>query len=405
MSIPRTFISRLQARKASIFTPTLPHGTIKCRNITQTPLTGAASPRPISHAFDPATPPPPPTATPPFTFLHPNNLTTPEYQHTITIIPPNLKVPWPTSLPCALQSRYWREADHAATDYLHTIFSSQPNTQTKEKYIATVSEAAVSYAINLIPLGNPARTKLLTRTFVLAFLHDDAVDKGNTDKNSHLMVPNTSSQSHTTGNEISNHTAFNILRREILAENPTQGEILLRDILSWGCVYQHQKKPITFDSLEEYFLPALEDFGAGLILRTVEFSLNLPSFSSEERGELKVLKDLCARHMLLTNDLYSYAKEVVAEERGGERVFSAVRVVEQVMGVSDTSAKAILRVVIRDLEGRMDEEYVRLQGMEGGLAGLYIAFHKHTIISTYLFKPANQPHPAKPNLQSDVTNN
>ncbi|RAK96933.1 uncharacterized protein BO80DRAFT_390640 [Aspergillus ibericus CBS 121593] len=365
MSLSRTFICRLQAKQTRSLTPILPHGAIKHRTITKTPLTGArkpASPRPISHAFDPATAPPPTTA-PPFHFLHPASLTTPEYQHTITITPPNFKVPWPTSLPCAVQSRYWREAEHAATDYLYAILSSHPNNETKEKYIATVSDAAVSYAINLIPLGNLARTNLLTRTFVLAFLHDDAVDKPDRERNTHLMIP-TTSESHIIEEDTSNYAAFNILSREILAEDPTQGELLLQDILSWGSISQDQK-PTTFTSLEEYFSHGLEDFGAELILRTVEFSLDLPPFSPEEREELRVLKDLCVRHMLLTNDLYSYAKEVVAEKRGGERVLSAVRVIEQAMGVSETSAKVTLRVVIRDLERKMNEEYVRLQRKEG----------------------------------------
>ncbi|PWY93882.1 terpenoid synthase [Aspergillus sclerotioniger CBS 115572] len=318
-----------------------------------------ATPRPITHAFDPATPPSPPTPTA-FSFLHPSNLTHPDYKHTITITPPDLKVPWPTSLPCALQSRYWREAEHAATDYLHTIFSSShPNTQPEEKYITAISDAAVSYAINLLPLGDLARTKLLTRALVLAFLHDDTADKPNGDRNSHLLIPTPE-----TNTPDPKTTAFTLLSQDILAESPSQGHTLLQGILSWGSTSQH-KQPTAFTSLETYIPPALSDFGAGLILRTVEFSLNLPPFSPKEREKIRVLEDLCARHMLLTNDLYSYAKEVIAEAGGGEKVLNAVRVVKESMGVSDELAKRMVRMVIWDLEGRMDGEYIRLERGHG----------------------------------------
>lgn len=74
---------------------------------------------------------------------------------------------------------------------------------------------------------------------------------------------------------------------------------------------------------------------------------------------LNGLRSLCARHILLTNDLYSYEKEAAAEKKG-VKLFNAVRVVQDLMGVSALSAKGILRSIIWDVERRMNEEYEHL---------------------------------------------
>jgi hypothetical protein len=62
----------------------------------------------------------------------------------------------------------------------------------------------------------------------------------------------------------------------------------------------------------------------------------------------------------LTNDLYSYAKEVIAEKENGEPLLNAVKVVEDLLNVSSSSAKSILRGVILDTERQMGEEYESL---------------------------------------------
>lgn len=214
-----------------------------------------------------------------------------------------------------------------------------------------MTDAVVSYAINLIPLCDLARIKLLSRTFVLAFLHDDAVDAGNvSDKN--VLIP-------IERNSPTPHKAFDILSEEILAADPINGAILVEDILSWGSTsWNHQQGPTHFKSLDEYIAHGLEDFGATLILRCVEFSITTPCSSSSptDLQSVSYLKSLCAKHLLLTNDLYSYAKEVASGDAG----LNAVRVVQDLMGVSDSSAKMMIRFMLRDLERQMDEEYTRL---------------------------------------------
>ncbi|GKZ29490.1 terpene cyclase [Aspergillus brasiliensis] len=363
ISTSRTFLCHLRPRRPSSPPRTLPLNKPRSRRLTQTPRlrdsTPIYHPRPISYAFDPANQSGP---TPPaFSFLHPPNLTQdPEYQHTIPLNPPDLKVPWPTSLPCALQSKHWREAEHAARDLLQTLFppNNKPNPNTKgEKYLTAVTDAVISYAINLIPLCDLARIKLLSRTFVLAFLHDDAVDAGNIDNdvNTDILIPTTERSK-----DQRSHKAFDIISKEILTADPINGAILIEDILSWGSTSRkHQQGPTRFNSLDEYIAYGLEDFGAKLILRCVEFSITTPHGSSSESTDLQsvsYLKSLCARHLLMTNDLYSYAKEVASGDAG----LNAVRVVQDLMGVSDSSAKMMVRGILRDLEGQMDEEYIRL---------------------------------------------
>ena len=85
--------------------------------------------------------------------------------------------------------------------------------------------------------------------------------------------------------------------------------------------------------------------------------------------------------MLLTNDLYSYAKEVIAEAGGGEKMFNAVRVVKQSMGVDDGVAKRMVRMVIVNLEGRMDGEYTRLERGHGIISEAGLRYARAMIIA------------------------
>ncbi|GLB21871.1 terpene cyclase [Aspergillus tubingensis] len=230
-----------------------------------------------------------------------------------------------------------------------TLFQSNNNPK-GEKYLTAVTEAVVSYAINLLPLCDLERIKLLSRTFVLAFLHDDAVDAGNISDDV-VLIP-------TEKNSKPSHKAFNIISEEILAADPVNGAILIDDILSWGSTSRnHQQGPTCFSSLDEYITHGLEDFGATLILRCVEFSIaDSRSSSPMDLQSISYLKSLCAKHLLLTNDLYSYAKEVASGDTG----LNAVRVVQDLMGCSDSSAKMMVRLMLRDVERQMDEEYTRL---------------------------------------------
>ncbi|PWY75457.1 terpenoid synthase [Aspergillus heteromorphus CBS 117.55] len=310
-----------------------------------------SAPRKILYAFDPAATTPPSDS---FSFIRWSNISQDaDYKHAIPIYPPSLRVPWPTSLPTSLQSRHWQTAERAAQEYTETILPRNPQQATPQTRIDTMIDTAVSYAANLTPLSNPNRLHLLTKTFLLLFLHDDAVDTG--DHSSTTVIP-TAHKPFTTL-----HPAYDTLSRNLLTEDPIQGQHLLKEIASWASLSQ-QTHPThkTFNNLDEYLIHGLPDFGASLILRMVEFSLPAP-LTPQDKQPLQSLESLCAKHLLLTNDLYSYPKEAMAEP---ETVLNAVQVIQDLMNVSTSSATSILRLLIRDLEAQMDAEYTRLEQVQ-----------------------------------------
>ncbi|EAU37091.1 predicted protein [Aspergillus terreus NIH2624] len=153
------------------------------------------------------------------------------------------------------------------------------------------------------------------------------------------------------------YRGYRMLADEILSEDPVLGQRVLDGMISWGGL-DVKTYPDTFSSLTDYMVYRVEDVGADLIFRTAEFACGL-QLPQREMDALNGLRSLCARHILLTNDLYSYEKEAAAEKKG-VKLFNAVRVVQDLMGVSALSAKGILRSIIWDVERRMNEEYEHL---------------------------------------------
>lgn len=81
-----------------------------------------------------------------------------------------------------------------------------------------------------------------------------------------------------------------------------------------------------------------------------------------EMEPLETLHRLYMTHFSLTNDLYSYNKEVYAMQETGAALINAVEVLETTLNVSSRAAKVILRAFLWDLEFQVDEELKRLQG-------------------------------------------
>ncbi|PYI36863.1 terpenoid synthase [Aspergillus indologenus CBS 114.80] len=334
--------------------------------------------RPISHAFDPANSKPSAqsSTSTSFSIIRPEIVArTQEYHHATPIHPSSHRVPWPTSLPIALQSKHWRQAEAAATAYLQTVSTSHSTPLTLDTArTRTLIDTAVSYTVNLVPLSNTTRIQLLAKTYVLLFLHDDAVDT----QTPALSIPPRSAVSHNQGSTV-DYLAYNILAKEVLTDDPHEGARLLDEIISWGSATQRER-PKTFGSLEEYLSHGLEDFGADLIFQTVRFACGT---AIEDVRALERLKALCARHLLLTNDLYSYAKEVRAQAETGEVVLNAVRVVRGLMGgdeFDDALAARVLRVMIRDVEDRMSAECLRLE-QSGVLSAAQLVYARAMVVA------------------------
>lgn len=91
----------------------------------------------------------------------------------------------------------------------------------------------------------------------------------------------------------------------------------------------------------------------------MEFASDIYITDQDEQA-LERLSALCAKHFALSNDLYSYPKEVIAEKEHGEPLLNAVKVVQDLMNVSSSLAKSILHGIILDTERQMSEEYESL---------------------------------------------
>ncbi|PYI20499.1 terpenoid synthase [Aspergillus violaceofuscus CBS 115571] len=363
----------------------------KSLDTTPPPAPSPQALRPISHAFDPANskPPAPPSPSTSFSIIRPEIFARAQEDHHATPIHPSShRVPWPTSLPIALQSKHWRQAEAAATAYLQTISTSHSTPLTLETArTRTLIDTAVSYTVNLVPLSNTTRIQLLAKTYVLLFLHDDAVDTQTPSQG----IPPRSAVSHNQQGSTADYLAYDILAKEVLTEDPHEGARLLDEIISWGSATQRER-PKTFGSLAEYLSHGLEDFGADLILQTVRFACGT---AIEDVRALERLKALCARHLLLTNDLYSYAKEVRAEAETGEVVLNAVRVVRGLMGgdeFDDALAARVLRVMIRDVEDRMSAECLRLE-QSGVLSAAQLVYARAMVaaVAGNMFFSATSP--------------
>lgn len=93
------------------------------------------------------------------------------------IYPPSLGVPWPTSFPGCIQSKYWAEAEEAARQFAQEeigIFSARY--KKRDEVIEAVVDAAVSFAVNVVPTGDLGRMRTVARVYVGVFVHDGEWD-------------------------------------------------------------------------------------------------------------------------------------------------------------------------------------------------------------------------------------
>ncbi|KAE8423491.1 terpenoid synthase [Aspergillus pseudocaelatus] len=306
--------------------------------------------RNIQYAFDPVNTATAKRPSNPFVFLRPENIELPVFQHANCLVPSSLGVPWPTSFPSSLQSKYYAEVEETTRAYTQAL-QAQRAEGYQEEYIEATIDEAVSLLVNVAPMGNLTRMKVLTKLYVFFFMSDDLVDSGNRV----TIIP-----SHVEGNEEqeSEHTVYNMLAKEILSENFVQGKRLLESVISWISTTQ-RTPPETFPTLEDYMAYRAGDVGADAVFRSMEFACDI-TLSDTDVEAVAHLRSLCEKHFLLTNDLYSYAKEAIAEKEHSVSVLNVIRVVQGLMNTSEDSAKVMVRQVIGDVERQMNEEYERL---------------------------------------------
>ncbi|KAE8322539.1 hypothetical protein BDV39DRAFT_196641 [Aspergillus sergii] len=127
--------------------------------------------RNIQYAFDPVDNATAKQLSSPFSFLHPENIPLPVFHHANRLVPSSLGVPWPTSFPTTLQSKYWVEVEETTRAYTQELLALRPG-KYQAKYIEAIIDGAVSLLVNVVPMGNLTRMKTLTKLYVFFFLND-----------------------------------------------------------------------------------------------------------------------------------------------------------------------------------------------------------------------------------------
>lgn len=109
-----------------------------------------------------------------------------ENDNSVLIKPALLRLPWPSAFQDARQCKYWREAKHALEIFLDEIYSLAPeidgllpNLHCSPESLASrcdkgqaAIDTAVSAAVYMNPEASPSRISLITKFYLLAWLHD-----------------------------------------------------------------------------------------------------------------------------------------------------------------------------------------------------------------------------------------
>ncbi|KAI2468945.1 terpenoid synthase [Annulohypoxylon bovei var. microspora] len=289
------------------------------------------------------------------------------------VYPPSVGVSWPTSLPAAAQCKYWKEAEEAAAEMMDEIVASAPEQQgslPSEMAIASKKAAkrkelldtSVSAPMNMFPAANGPRARIMAKANLLIFMHDDVIESESVEIPTIIdsafadtVAPDGKGVDILWKNKI-----FREFSDECVKEDPVVGPVFVHSILLW---VEHTRKRLpgsmTFSSLNEYIDYRIGDFAvefcdAALMLTSEIF------LTPADMEPLSVLHRLYMTHFSLTNDLYSYNKEVYAMNESGSALVNCVRVLELLVDTTPRAAKVILRAYLWDLELQINEELTRL---------------------------------------------
>ncbi|KAI1462037.1 terpenoid synthase [Annulohypoxylon moriforme] len=287
--------------------------------------------------------------------------------------PLSLGVPWPTSFPAAAQCKYWKDAEDAAAEMMDEIVAATPEEQgslPSEMALASKKAAkrrelldtSVSAPMNMFPAANGPRARIMAKANLLIFMHDDVIESETVEIPTIIdsAFADTVASNGTSTNILWKNKIFKEFSDECVREDPVVGPVFVQGILLW---VDHTRKRLpgsmTFTSLEEYIDYRIGDFAvefcdAALMLTSEIF------LTPAEMEPLDTLHRLYMTHFSLTNDLYSYNKELYAFNESGAALVNCVRVIELLLKTTPRSAKVILRAYLWDLELQINEELTRL---------------------------------------------
>ncbi|KAI0378770.1 terpenoid synthase [Hypomontagnella monticulosa] len=285
--------------------------------------------------------------------------------------PRSLGVPWSTSLPAAAQCKYWKEAEDAAATMMDRIVSasageqgSLPSEMANSKLKAAkrleLLDTSVSAPMNMFPAANGPRARIMAEANLLIFMHDDVVESTEEMTIIDSALADLVGLDNKGANILWKNSIFNEFSRETIKEDPVVGPLFLKGILNW---VRHTREQLPasmkFKTLREYIIYRIGDFAVDFCDAAIMLTckIHLTPFEMEP---LEKLHKLYMTHFSLTNDLYSYNKELHAMKQTGAALVNAVKVLENILGVSMQAAKVILRAFLWDLEAQVDEEFKRL---------------------------------------------
>ncbi|KAJ4258035.1 Terpene cyclase 6 [Fusarium torreyae] len=271
----------------------------------------------------------------------------------LTLYPEDLGVPWHTSFPWVRQSKFWALAEEAGRDFITRISLDKASDRgrlpvemdddRRKGKIDELVENAVSCVTYLYPTSSPIRLALLAQSIILLFLHDDVMERGETQDDMTVV------------DELLTMAPKNQhLKRfctEVLEEDPVLGLDLITAIHAWvrdGRV-QSPFKQDHYAYLSDYMVYRRNDIGKQFMVAAVRFGCGVHQ-TPEELAPFEELTDLFTTHSILLNDLYSYDKEVYESKKLNGSIVNAVHVTKQLLSVSPASAKNITRVMSWDME-------------------------------------------------------
>ncbi|OJJ99914.1 hypothetical protein ASPACDRAFT_60731 [Aspergillus aculeatus ATCC 16872] len=306
----------------------------------------------------------------PFDFLDPQKTLVPP-ENTILIDPVAVGLPWFSTMKGTPQCIHWREAEAAGLELIEQVMAARGagavipeklKTSDQRRKMMELVETAVTICIYLYAVSDAARIRVLTKSIVFLFLHDDVMEsKANAEGNSILEGWDTDTFK---ANELEGESRNDIFLdfcREAIALDPVLGLELMQDTVRWARYSRvnSTKADKTHATWQDFRDFRELDIAYDFMITAVRFGAAI-LYDPAERPVFEWIEKLYIRHCLYINDLYSYEKEFREHQQEGAPLHNSVHMIEQVLSVPPGSAKAILRSVLWDCERQVREEYVRL---------------------------------------------
>ncbi|GLA64733.1 hypothetical protein AtubIFM54640_006457 [Aspergillus tubingensis] len=216
-------------------------------------------------------------------------------------------------------------------------------------------ETGVTASINMFPASNPRRAELMAKANLLIFIHDDRVE-GSSIFEEDLAEVQFSDKALEEAQMWQNNP-FHQFALEVVDEDPANAKEFLGGMLRWARHTRRNppKQQTEFASFADYIRYRIEDFAVEWVIASLKISCEV-TLSTSEMEALAPARQLYMTHISLTNDLYSYSKEVLQMKDGGALV-NGVHVLQSLLGVCPNTAKVILRNILWSIENQLDQMY------------------------------------------------